>query len=92
MSKALPEAFNKYFWDTNTSNISVSQNSAYIIGRLFELGDIEALNWLNSTYDKGVIVKTLQESRIISPKTGNFYALYYKVPKESLACMKKRYI
>ena len=92
MSKTIPQTFRKYFWDTDINKLSTTQNSTYIIERLLELGDIEELEWLNKTYNKKDIVKTLQNSRRISPKTGNFFSIYYKIPRESLVCMKKRSI
>ncbi len=68
------------------------ENSTYIIERLLELGDINELEWLNKKYSKEQITNTLRSSRRISPKTGNFFSLYYGIPKEALACMKKRSI
>lgn len=93
MKRTLPKAFSKYFWDTNTNKLSVDENCSYIIERLLELGDLDELAWVNNNYSKETIAETLCKSRRISPKTGNFFSLYYKIPKDSLlACMKKRFI
>jgi hypothetical protein len=93
MKKTLPKAFDKYFWDTNTDTLSVDENYSYIIERLLELGDLDELAWVNNNYSKEKIEETLHKSRRISPKTGNFFSLYYKIPKDSLpACMKKHFI
>ena len=89
MEKAFPKAFKKYFWDTDINKLSPLKNRAYVIERLFEYGDVQELDWLNYFYSKEDLITTLKTSRRISPKTGNFFALYYHVPKESLACMKK---
>lgn len=88
MPKTIPETFKKYFWDTNIAKLDLSENKQFIIERLLELGDLNELNWINDTYDKHQIIQTLKNSRRISPKTGNFFSLYYKIPKESLVCMK----
>jgi hypothetical protein len=90
--KGIPREFNKYFWDTDPDNLDIGNNKAYIIERLLELGDIEQLAWLNKAYSKEEIVKTIQKSRRISRKTGNFFSLYYGIPKGSLLCMKKHSI
>ena len=92
MQSNLPKNLNKYFWDTNISNLSLEKNSTYIIERLLELGDLNELEWLNKNYSKEQISKTLQSSSRISPKTGNFFSIYYGIPKESLVCMKKHSI
>lgn len=92
MPKTIPQDFKKYFWDTNFTTLDINKNETYIIERLLELGDINELSWLNDAYNKDKIVQTLQNSRRISPKTGNFYSLYYKIPKDTILCMKKRSI
>ncbi len=92
MQSPLPKTFSKYFWDTRLDSISLDKNATYIIERLLELGDIEELEWINKNYSKEQIINTLRNSRRISPKTGNFFSLYYGIPKETLACMKKRFI
>ncbi|MBU0535190.1 hypothetical protein KKC62_03410 [Patescibacteria group bacterium] len=93
MKRTLPKNFDKYFWDVHTDKLSVDENYPFIIERLLELGDLEELAWVNNNYSKEKIAKTLCKSRRISPKTGNFFSLYYKIPKSSLlACTKKRLV
>jgi len=92
MQEVLPTDFKRYFWDTDVNKLSIEKNRNYIIERLLELGDIKELKWLNETYPKEDIIDTLKSSTRISPKTGNFFALYYQVPKDTLVCMKKRFI
>jgi hypothetical protein len=93
VKRTLPKDFGKYFWDTNIDKLSVDGNYSFIIERLLELGDLDELAWVNNNYSKEKIAETLYKSRRISPKTGNFFSLYYKIPKDSLvACMKKRFI
>lgn len=89
MQTFLPKAFNKYFWDTNTTELSPGKNKTYMIERLLELGDLEELEWVNKNFSKQEVKKTIQDSRRITPKTGNFFSIYYGIPKGSLACMKK---
>ena len=93
MKRTVPKDFDKYFWDTNTDKLSVDGNYSFIIERLLELGDLDELAWVNNNYSKEKISETLSKSRRISPKTGNFFSLYYKIPKDSLvACTKKHSI
>ncbi|MFZ2664034.1 MAG: hypothetical protein WAX66_01595 [Patescibacteria group bacterium] len=93
MKRTLPKDFSKYFWDINANKLSVDENYSFIIERLLELGDLDELAWVNNNYSKEKIAETLHKSRRISPKTGNFFSLYYKIPKDSLpACTKKRFI
>ncbi|MBD3366006.1 hypothetical protein GF360_01540 [candidate division WWE3 bacterium] len=92
MERKLPKSFKVFFWDTPLENISIDKHYKFIIERILEWGDLEEIKWLNKTYDRKKIVETLKNSKNISPKTGNFYALYYKVPAKNLECMKKHSI
>ena len=91
MQGIIPTDFKRYFWDTDINKLSIEKNRNYIIERLLELGDIRELKWLKETYPKKDIIDTLKSSTRISPKTGNFFALYYQVSRDTLVCMKKRF-
>jgi hypothetical protein len=90
MEKCLPKEFKRYFWDVDLEKVFLDKHAAFIIERLLEYGDLSELEWVNKNYSPEVIVETVKKSRRISPKTGNFYAIYYGIPKEDLICMKKR--
>ncbi|HAZ29332.1 TPA: hypothetical protein DCY43_01065 [candidate division WWE3 bacterium] len=92
MQHGLPVDFKKYFWDVRFNTLTAYSHPTFIIERLLEFGDVKELDWLNSMYTKDQITNVLLTSRRLSPKTGNFFAHYYNVPKESLVCMKKLYI
>lgn len=91
METFIPKTFKKYFWDTDINKLDKEKNSSFIIERLLELGDINELNWLNNSYSKKRITTVIKNSRRISSKTGNFFSLYYNIPKESIVCMKTHY-
>lgn len=87
--RKLPAYISEYLWDVPKDKLSVSKNADFIIERVLEYGGTKALGWINENYDKEKIIKVLKNSKKISSKTGNFYALYYDIPKESLQCIKK---
>jgi len=39
-----------YFWDVNIADLDVERNSAYIIRRVFELGDIDEIGLTHGWY------------------------------------------
>ncbi len=90
--KKIPSYVTKYLWDVSLDKISISGDAEFIIERVLEYGNFDALDWINTTYGKEKIVRVLKKSRRISPKTGGFYALYYDVAKESLECIQKPFI
>ena len=86
---SLPDYITKYLLDVNTENISPVAHSVFIIERILEYGDTNSLKWIEKTYEKSKIIEVLKNSKKISPKTGNFYALYFNVSKEELLCICK---
>ena len=87
----IPEHIKNYLWDVNFDTLSTQEHKKFIIERVLEYGDTEAIDWMNKTYTKDEIVGILKTSKRISTKTGNFYAIIYNVPKEELECIKKPY-
>jgi hypothetical protein len=90
--KKLPDSFKKFFWDINTDELDVEKYPKFVIERLLEHGDFDAIDWLKQNYQESKIQEVVRTSRRISPKTGNFFALYYNLPKHDLVCMQKHFI
>jgi hypothetical protein len=63
------------FWDTDSSRLDLQQNKEYIIERVLELGDENAVSWLVSCYRRSEIKKVLAASRRISRKSANYWSL-----------------
>jgi hypothetical protein len=86
---AIPEFVTKYLWDIDLKNLSQTKHKNFIIERVLEYGDQKTLRWLEKNYQKNEIITTLKSSKKISPKTGNFFALIYNIPKSELECIRK---
>ncbi len=84
----IPKDLYKYFWDTKTKILPI-KNPGFVIERILEYGDEKALSWLDKNIDKKTIIDTLTNSKKISPKTGNFFALYYGIDRNKLLCIRK---
>ena len=85
----IPDCVKKYLWDVEVKNLKLGQHFTFIIERVLEYGDFEALGWLNKNFTKNKITGVLKKSKKISPKSGNFFALYYNLPKDKLLCIRK---
>ena len=90
--KSVPKYVEKYLWDVKTKSIDIQKHSGFVIERVLEYGDTDSFSWLLKTYQKDKILEILKKSKRISPKTGNFYALYFGIPKEELLCIRKPFI
>ena len=63
------------FWETDWSRIDLQKNKRYIIERILELGDREAVDWLFSTYSHDEIRQVLKSARNLSAKSKNYWAI-----------------
>lgn len=90
--KSIPPHVEKYLWDVKVDSLDINSHSGFVIERVLEYGDTDAFSWILKTYKKEKILDVLKKSKRISPKTGNFFALYFGVPKEELLCIRKPFI
>ena len=77
--KGIPEKHHIFFWDTDPANINLKVNARYVIERILEIGDMGAFLWLQKIYSGQTILKTLEMSRKISPKSKNFWEIWYGI-------------
>ncbi|MBN2355867.1 hypothetical protein JXO59_07125 [candidate division KSB1 bacterium] len=71
----LPVAFQKYFWDCDFFSLSARKHRQFIIERLLNFGDDDALQWLFKHEKRATIINVVQNSRNISDKTRNFWKI-----------------
>ncbi len=86
----LPENLHRYFWENKPDDIDQAKHSAYIIERLLEHGNDEAVRWVITTYSRSEVAEVVLQSKRISRKTGNFWADYFGLRKEEVFCLSKQ--
>ena len=72
---ALPKGVKKYFWDTDVSGLDVKIHKKYIVGRILELGDGQAVDWMKKIFTKKDISEVVRTSKQLSKKSFNFWNL-----------------
>jgi hypothetical protein len=78
-TSTVPAKLQTLFWDANLNKIHIKQNARYIIERVLEFGDIDAVEWLQKVYPVQTIIDTLYVSRSLSKKSRNFWLLWFRV-------------
>jgi hypothetical protein len=78
----------KYFWEVEVEKLDPQKNAEYIIGRLLEYGDIEAVRWMFHAFDRELITHVLMNKRGFSRVTAN---LFFDLNKKDVLCLKKPY-
>jgi hypothetical protein len=76
----------RYFWDIDISKLDVSSSRRLIIERVFSLGKLEEMVELLNFYGKREVVNTLRQINYLDPKTLNFVAKLFNIPKISFKC------
>jgi hypothetical protein len=79
ISTTVPENIFRLFWDTSPENVHLKRNARYIIERVLDYGDIDALSWLQRVYTAQTIIDVLSLSRNISEKSRNFWKIWFGV-------------
>ena len=88
----LPRAFARYFWDAEADQIDMRQHRRYIIERILEIGDLDALRWLFRTYTEGEIQAVVQQSRVLSRPAAVFWANFFGLNPEEIPCIQRHYL
>ena len=83
------ESLRRYFWDVDPDHLDVQSDAPFIMARLLEWGDLDAIRWLLKTYSVGELGVTLKTIRSLSPKSALFWAGLLGLAKEELKCMQK---
>jgi len=89
--RRLPRRLDKFFWDVDPGQIDLGQHSEYVIARLLEHGDLDAIQWVMKAYRKEEITDVVKRSRQLSRKTANFWRLRLAIPKSAVYALKRPY-
>lgn len=87
----LPKNLKKYFWDVDFKQVDWKSNPEFVIARLLEYGDVKSIQWLLRTFNAEEIKKVIFIHRGFSPKSANFWKLFFNINEDKIACLKKPY-
>jgi len=72
------ERLKKYFWDMEIDKIDVQKHKKYIIERLLEMGDEQAVSWLKKKFTKKEIIGVIQKNKRLSHLSSNYWDLIFR--------------
>lgn len=85
----LPVAVRRLFWDIDTATFEPMAFPQYTIERILELGDEHAVRWLWSCFPVEAIAAALRNSRQLSPRSANFWALMLDLPRSEIRALRQ---
>ncbi|MCK4326160.1 hypothetical protein KAW55_05340 [bacterium] len=89
--RKLPKFLEKYFWDVEFEKITFKKSKVYILRRILEYGDEEAVAWMWKNFKKSEIKNALSNFRGYSQKSANFWAFILNVKKDRVKCLNKSF-
>jgi len=87
----IPKSLHKYFWDVDVKKLDPEKKPYFVISRLLDKGNIEAVKWVRENYEDDLVKETLQKYKDFSLKSASFWALIYKVPLNLVKCFREPY-
>ena len=91
MVKKLPEFLKKYFWDVNFVELDGEKRPYFVISRIVDKGDLEAVLWVTKNYSGEKIKQSIKVSRELSRSTAKFWTRMLTINEEEVACLRKPY-
>jgi hypothetical protein len=80
----------EYFWDVNFSDNGKHLSRRLIIERVFCFGTLKEIRLLIDSIGKKEILYELRNINYIDPKTLNFIAKIFTLPKKSFKCYTRK--
>ena len=87
----IPKSLHKFFWDVDVTKLNPEKKPYFVINRLLDKGDIEAVRWVKKTYSNKEIKDTFLKLRDFNAKVGAFWSLYLPIPQKDVLCLQTPY-
>lgn len=85
-SSVLPRKVSMLFWDVDPVALDLELQKDFIIERVLNMGDEEALKWLWKKYGPRAIYVTVTNSRRLTLKTARCWQNYFDLKEEQMRC------
>ena len=89
--KQLPKSLWKYFWEVKPEEVDVEERPDYVIHRIMDYGDTEAVRWMKMTYGQVQMQEVLRSRRGISRPSAYYWATILGLNTEEVKCLQTPY-
>lgn len=87
----IPKSLHTFFWDVDVAKLDPKKKPYFVINRLLDKGDIEAVRWVKKTYSRQQIADAFLKLRDFNAKVGAFWGLYLHIPRQNILCLRVPY-
>jgi hypothetical protein len=89
--KQLPRELWKYFWEVKSEEIDVDESPDYVISRVMDYGDTQAVRWMKLYYGQRKIENVLRMRRGISRQSAIYWATIFEMDRREVKCLQTQY-
>lgn len=82
----LPRKVSMLFWDVDPVALDLELQKDFVIERVLNMGDEDALKWLWQKYGPRTICVTVTNSRRLTLKTARCWQNYFDLKEEQMRC------
>ena len=76
------------FWDVDVSSFQFPDHSFFAAERIMNYGGKKEIQWLLRNVSGDVIKDVISNSRNLTPKSAQFWALVFAIPNKKIKCLK----
>lgn len=87
----LPSFLKSYLWDIEPDTLDLSTHATFVIERLLDAGDEEAVRWLFATFPRHTIADVVKDSRRLSQRSAVFWSHILDLPADDVRCLSKSF-
>jgi len=89
---ATPKRIALFFPEIQWDDSVADQYPFYVVERLLENGDTEAVRWIQARFDDETIRGVVCRSRKLSRRTARFWQQILQIPEEDVLCLSKSWL
>lgn len=91
IAKTVPKYLYRFFWDVTPKTVDLSKSAPFVIQRLLDKGNTQAVRWVRKNFTSTQIKEAFTKLRGFSPKVGNFWTIFLQIPKNQVLCLQTLY-
>ncbi len=82
----IPEKLRPLFWDVDQSKLDLARHRVFIIERVLNMGDQQALAWLRTIVSDEEILQVVKNSRRLTRKAALCWKNIYHLDEDEMRC------
>ena len=88
----IPPSLYQFFWDVDAKKLDPSQKPYFVIQRLLDKGDVEAVRWVRENFSVNEISQTFYQIRDFQARVGDFWSEFLHLNREKVLCLQPHYL